>query len=184
MTLAKRSGLLHINIGVESIKQETLNGMKKKTTKAESLSEVVRTLRETGISFSFNFIFGWDTDRKEDFDATLRFLEEQKVHAAFFNGLTPHRGTPLYDEYLAQGRILDTENLNRWPGISAGIRPKNFSPPDLEEGIRFMYRKFYSWPSMLRRLPLPVSKTSLASWVVNLSQRKTATGKAEDFDEY
>lgn len=184
MTLAKRSGLLHINIGIESIKQETLDGMNKRTTKAESLTAVVKALRDMDISFSFNLIFGWDTDMKDDFPATLRFLEENKVHAAFFNPLSPHKGTRLYDEYLLQGRILDSDNLNRWPGISVQIQPKNLSPRELEEGIRTMYKNFYSWSSMLRRLPLPISMTSLATWIVNLSQRKMASGRAEDFDDY
>ena len=184
MTLAKRSGMLHINIGIESIKQETLDGMNKRTTKAENLTEVIKALRDLGISFSFNLIFGWDSDRKEDFLATLRLFEKNKVHAAFFNSLSPHKGTHLYDEYLSHGRILDPNSLNRWPGISAQIRPKNFSPRELQEGIRMMYQNFYSWSSMLHRLALPVSKASLASWIVNLSQRKMASGNTEDFDSY
>ncbi|MFQ5464431.1 MAG: B12-binding domain-containing radical SAM protein, partial [Thermodesulfobacteriota bacterium] len=62
MELAKRSGLLHVNIGVESVKQATLDGMNKRTTKADRLAEMVATLRDLDISFSFNLIFGWDSD--------------------------------------------------------------------------------------------------------------------------
>jgi hypothetical protein len=40
-----------------------------------------------------------------------------------------------------------------------------------------MYRQFYSLPSILRRLPLPKSKSALASWFMNLSQRKMFFGK-------
>jgi radical SAM superfamily enzyme YgiQ (UPF0313 family) len=184
MCLAKRSGLLHVNIGIESVKQETLDWMKKRTTKADSLKEVVKGLRDLGISFSFNLIFGLDTDRKGDFHATLEFLLENKVHVAFFNSFCPHKGTRIYDQYLADGRILDPENMDRWPGISATTRPKNFSPQDLAAGIRMMYREFYSWPSILRRLPLPTSTASLASWSMNLSQRKMASGEATNFDGY
>ena len=85
MQLAKKSGIVHINMGVESIKPETLNSMNKSTTPIHRLEEVIRILRELDISFSFNLIFGWDTDRLEDFGLTLKFLEKHKVHVAFFN---------------------------------------------------------------------------------------------------
>ncbi len=184
MKLAKKSGMLHINLGIESIRQETLDVMKKRTTKAARVKDVVKILRDLDISFSFNLIFGLDNDNREVFEDTLKFLEENKVHAAFFNKLSPYKGTDLYDRYLAAGRILDPDNLNRWPGLSIGIKPANFSPEELEEEIRNMYRKFYSLRSIVQRLPLPLSTASIASWVVNMSQRKMATGRAEDFDDF
>ena len=37
-----------------------------------------------------------------------------------------------------------------------------------------LYKGFYSWRSILRRLPVPKSKASIASWFMNISQRKMA----------
>ncbi len=184
MELAKRSGLLHVNLGIESIKQATLDGMHKKTSKAGTLKDVIKALRDLDISFSFNLIFGWDTDHVEDFRTTLEFLKENKVHVAFFNSFCPYKGTPVYKKYLEEGRIIDPENINRWPGISARVRPKNFTPDELARGISEMYRDFYSWPSIIKRLPMPTSMASITSWVMNISQRKMATGKNTNFAEY
>ena len=184
MRLAKRSGLLHLNLGIESIKQETLNSMRKRTTKADRLREMIHKLHDLKISFSFNLIFGWDTDRKEDFEQTINFLQENKVHAAFFNSFAPHKGTRIYDIFLSEGRILDPENMNRWPGVYAKIHPKHMTPDELEAGIKSMYKTFYSWPYIIRRLPLPLSESALASWSVNLSQRKFAFGEGTNFDNY
>jgi radical SAM superfamily enzyme YgiQ (UPF0313 family) len=184
MKLAKKSGALHLNLGIESIRQETLDVMKKRTTDAARIKDVVKILRDLNISFSFNLIFGMDSDTRQVFEDTLKFLEENKVHAAFFNQLSPHKGTDLYDRLLAAGRILDPENLNRWPGLSVGIKPENLTPEELEEEISNMYRRFYSLPSIIRRLPLPLSTASIASWVVNLSQRKMAAGGSEDFEDF
>ncbi len=176
MKLAKRSGLLHINMGVESIKKDTLKTMNKKTTPADRLEEVVKILRDLGISFSFNLIFGWDTDKLEDFDATLEFLIKNKVHVAFFNVFSPHKGTKLYEKYLKEGRLRDPKNMGRWPGVIAEIYPKNYSPEELEQNVLRLYREFYSWPSMLKRLPLPVTKAYIASWFMNLQERKLYKG--------
>lgn len=172
MKLAKRSGLLHINLGVESIKPETLDGMNKKTTSAHKLEEVVQILRKLDISFSFNLIFGWDTDRLEDFGTTLEWIRKNKVHVAFFNVFSPHKGTRIYDRFVAEGRMRDLANIGRWPGVIAEIHPKNFTAQELERNILLMYRDFYAWPSILYRLPFPWSKASMASWFMNFSQRK------------
>ncbi len=184
MQLAKKSGLLHVNLGIESINQSTLDGMHKKTSKAATIKDVIKGLRDLDISFSFNLIFGWDTDKVEDFAATLEFLKANKVHVAFFNSFCPYKGTPVYKKYLTEGRLLDPENINRWPGISARVQPKNFTSDELAKGISKLYRDFYSWPSIIQRLPLPTSVSAITSWVMNLSQRKMATGKTTNFDGY
>jgi radical SAM superfamily enzyme YgiQ (UPF0313 family) len=184
MELARRSGLLHVNIGVESVSQRTLDGMNKRTTRADRLAEVVSTLRSLGISFSFNLIFGWDSDHLEDFEATLAFLKRNRVHVAFFNAFTPHKGTAVYDRYLSEGRITHPESLDRWPGQKSLVHPRNFTAAELDESIKTMYRRFYSWPSIIRRLPFPSSMSAITSWTMNLSQRKMALGKSTNFDDF
>ncbi len=186
MDLAQRSGLLHLNIGVESIDANTLNAMNKRFNKAEKYGEMLANLRARGISYSLNFIFGWDGESPTSAETTLRFLSEHKVPVAYFNILTPVKGTPFYDRMHAAGRILNPQEIDRWPGQICYIKPADRTPESLEESIRDMYRRFYSLPSMVSRLPMPVTQSSIASWVINLSQRRMA--KAADsennFDDY
>ncbi|MBN2337013.1 MAG: radical SAM protein [Acidobacteria bacterium] len=185
MDLARRSGLLHLNIGMESIDPETLASMNKKANKVEEYERILEGLHRRGISYSLNFIFGWDTETEAVFDTTFRFLMDHKVPAAYFNILTPDKGTPLYDRMLEEGRILDVDALGRWPGDRCLIRPKHFTPEGLEQGVRDMYVRFYTYRSMLRRLPPPVTARNIASWVINFSQRKMArAGGMESFDDF
>ncbi len=185
LDLAKRSGLLHVNIGMESISSETLASMNKKINKVSEYGQLLRNLRKRGISYSLNFILGWDTDAEEVFRSTLDFLRENKVPAAYFNILMPDKGTGLYDRMKEENRLTDIDNVGRWPGDKCYIKPKNFSPETLERGIRNLYAEFYSYPSMLSRLPLPVTMANIASWVINFSQRKLAReDRLETFDEY
>jgi radical SAM superfamily enzyme YgiQ (UPF0313 family) len=186
MDLAQRSGLLHLNIGIESIDPDALGEMNKKINKAHQYGEILRNLRKRGVSYSLNFIFGLDTEKKDTFRSTLAFLEQNKVPVAYFNILTPHKGTPLYERMEAENRIIDIEHIGRWPGIFCYIQPKNYSPEELEEKVKEMYLHFYSFRSMLARLSLPFTKANIASWAVNWSQRKIAFagGGAENFDDY
>jgi radical SAM superfamily enzyme YgiQ (UPF0313 family) len=186
MDLAKRSGLLHVNIGMASIDRATLAGMNKKVNKVSHYEEILNNLRKRGISYSLNFVFGYDTEAENVYDSTLAFLRRNQVPVAYFNILTPHIGTPLYDRMESEDRLIDTANISRWPGIFCYFKPKHCTPERLEADVRRMYREFYSIESMLGRLPFPISKADLASWVVNMSQRKMAYANngAENFDNY
>ncbi len=185
MDLAKKGGLLHVNIGMESIDPKTLVSMNKKANKASEYKQILNGLRKRGISYSLNFIFGWDTETEDVFDTTLEFLRENKVPAAYFNILTPDKGTPLYDRMKEENRIIDIDDMGRWPGDKCYINPKNFSAEILEKRVRELYESFYSYPSMLSRLPLPITKANIASWVVNFEQRSVLrAGSMESFDGY
>lgn len=174
MDLAKRSGLLHVNLGIESINPVTLKGMNKKFNKVEKYALMLEHLRKRGVSYSLNFIFGWDTETPEVFDATLDFLQREKVPVAYFNILCPEIGTMFYEKMRQDHRILRIEDIGRFPGEFCHIKPKNFTAQQLERNVQDMYLKFYSWKSMFQRLPMPVSQANIASWIVNLSQRSLA----------
>ena len=179
LDLAKRSGVLHLNLGIESIDGETLKGMKKEFNQVAKYAEMFRNLRQRGISYSLNFIFGWDTETSSVFQSTLDFLQQHQVPAAYFNVLTPEKGTALFERLQREGRILNQEDIGRWPGQICHLQPKHCTPRELEQQVQRMYREFYSLKSIFSRLPWPVTQANIASWVVNFSQRKMAKASAE-----
>jgi radical SAM superfamily enzyme YgiQ (UPF0313 family) len=174
MDLAKRSGLLHVNMGIESINADTLKGMNKRFNKVDKYSQILENLRKRGISYSLNFIFGWDNETPEVFRTTLDFLEQEKVPVAYFNILCPEKGTMFYEKMKIEDRILRIEDIGRFPGEFCHLKPKNFTAEEMERNVQQMYIEFYRWKSMLQRLPMPVTQANIASWIVNLSQRKLA----------
>jgi radical SAM superfamily enzyme YgiQ (UPF0313 family) len=177
---------LHVNIGMESINPDTLAGLNKTFNKTNRYDEMLAGLRRRGISYSLNFIFGWDGETESAFAATLKFLQEHKAPVAYFNILTPVKGTPLYDRIRSEGRILNDQEIDRWPGQICHIRPPYGTPGSMENDIRRLYRNFYSLPSMVSRLPLPFTQASIASWVINFSQRRMARAEQpnNNFDNY
>jgi radical SAM superfamily enzyme YgiQ (UPF0313 family) len=185
LDLARRSGLLHVNIGIESIDEETLANMNKRVNKVTRYAEMFENMRERGISYSLNFIFGWDNEDPSIFDATLKFLQHHKVAAAYFSGLVPTPGTALFDRLKAQDRIINEKEIGRYSTQICHVQPTWCTPEELEENIKRIHREFYTYRSMLRRLPLPTSKANIANWVVNLSERRTARAVGNnEFDEF
>jgi radical SAM superfamily enzyme YgiQ (UPF0313 family) len=185
MDLAQRSGLLHVNIGLESIYPETLASMNKRANNVAEYAEILNGLRKRGISYSLNFIFGWDTETEAVFPETFRFLKKHKVPAAYFNILTPDKGTPLYDRMKAENHIINEQDMGRWPGDKCFIKPRNLPPEVLEKRVRELNEKFYSFSSMVSRLPLPLTIASIASWAVNFAQKGAMREDCtESFDAY
>ena len=186
LDLAQRSGLLHVNVGLESIHPDTLEGMNKRFNKTSRYGEMLANLRRRGISYSLNFIFGWDGENEGTFQSTLQFLAVHKVPAAYFNILTPVKGTPLHDRLQSEGRILNAQDIDRWPGQFCHIQPPYGTPATLERNVQRMHRDFYSLRSIFSRLPLPVTQSNIASWVINFSQRHVAQAEqsSNNFDGY
>ena len=178
---------MHVNIGIESIDKDILDGMRKGWNKASRYHEMFENLRQRDISYSLNFIFGFDDEDHDIYRATISFLEEHKVPAAYFNILTPTKGTALFNRMEKAGRIINAPEIDRWPGQICQIWPKNCSPKEMEARIQWMYKKFYSMRSIFKRLPFPPrTRSDMSSWILDLTERRMAfssTGN-NDFDIY
>ncbi len=186
MNLAQRAGLLHVNTGIESINQHTLKTMHKSFNKAAEYSQVIRNLHKRDISYSLNFVFGSDGDDETVFDATLSLLNEYKAQTAYFNILVPLRGTPQHQRFKDEGRLIDEENMERWPGLSCHFRPLRCSPDELVRRVAQIRRDFYSTTSAIRRLPFPYKNAHFASWNLHFLQRKVGShlDSMRDFTEF
>ena len=97
LDLAKRSGLLHVNMGIESISQGTLKSMHKEFNKSHSYTEMIDNLnKRTSASHSISCSAPTPTTERFSGD-TWRSCRNTEVPAAYFNVLVPLRGTPLYE---------------------------------------------------------------------------------------
>ncbi len=172
MDLARRSGLLHVNLGIESINPDTLKEMNKKFNKVSRYSELLANLRKGGISYSLNFIFGWDNETPEVFRSTLDFLEQERSAGGLLQHPHPGKGNDVLRKDDEGGPRRETgrdRTLART--YLPPSKPKYLaSPEDIVRNVQGMYREFYSWKSMVRRLPLPLTEANIASWVVKSSR--------------
>lgn len=58
LEIAKRSGVWYINLGMESINEDSLKSMHKYQNRVRDYEAVLSTLNKMGIFYSLNFIFG------------------------------------------------------------------------------------------------------------------------------
>jgi len=154
LDLAKKSGCYHVNIGIENVSAESISSVDKVQNSVKEYDWLLARLREKGIFFSLNFMFGLDGDRQQVFDETLAFLEKIKAPMAFFNVATPRRGTPMWEQLNQEGRVHNPE-AEKYLGMICNFYPRHMSPEECEAGVWRCFQKFYSFGSICRRLLLP-----------------------------
>src|SRR5690606_26425183 len=96
-------------------------------------------------------MFGFDSDGPDTFRDTWEFLEASKILHCSFTTEIPFPGTAIYKRYLREGRILSRDYADYVGKDRVVVRPKNMTPRQLQEGIRWLTLRYYS-PRHRRRL--------------------------------
>jgi radical SAM superfamily enzyme YgiQ (UPF0313 family) len=148
--LSKEAGCVAWLIGFESVFQQTLDAIGKKTNLADDYAQAVKNIHRYGMVVIGCFMFGFDTDTPEVFEKTLQIIKELEIDVADFSILTPFPGTPFYKKLEAEGRIL-TKNWKYYNMGNVVFSPKQMNPEQLHNGVRMMYDAFYA-PYALKRI--------------------------------
>jgi radical SAM superfamily enzyme YgiQ (UPF0313 family) len=149
---AARSGCKQLFLGLESISQPSMAEVKKGFNRVDEYFQIIQRIHAHGIAVQAGIVFGFDHDAPEIFEDTLDFLEQAGVQNATFNILTPFPGTPLYQRLQAEGRIL-TQDWRRYNSRADVVyQPAQMSPAELLAGYRYANERFYSPPSITKRL--------------------------------
>lgn len=155
LTDLQKSGCLNMLIGFESLNPKALELMGKSwASSKKNYTESIKKIRDNGLTIYATFVFGYDTDTKDDFKRTLDFAIEQKFAITAFNHLVPFPGTKVYKRLEKEKRLL----FNNWWLRDNGkfgevvFKPKNMSPEELAEGCFNCREEFYKFSSIAKRL--------------------------------
>lgn len=154
LRLITDSGCKAVLIGFESLNPTNLKKMGKGFNTMKGGFEVsLANLRRHHVRLYATFVFGYDEDTADSFDATVDFAARHRFYIAAFNHLTPFPGTPLYARLVAEGRMLyDAWWMDpRYSYNTIPFRPAQLSPDELQARCVDARARFYSLRSMLRR---------------------------------
>lgn len=146
------AGCTGVFIGFESLSGENLDEARKKTPRPEDYARRVEILHDHGVQVNSSFVLGFDGDRKDVFERTAAWLEENRVECSTFNILTPYPGTPLFRRMEAERRLLH-KDWDLYDTSHVVFRPKHMTPEELAEGYAWLYRRVFSYASIWRRRP-------------------------------
>lgn len=119
--------LTTVNIGVESL----IKGYQK--NRNMDLKSLIGRLQGAGIQVVSTFIIGLDWHTKENIREEVALLKEIDSNGYIVANLEMQPGTPLFNKYKAEGRLLDVPpELLSFPGYQA------FTHPHFSSGFKDM----------------------------------------------
>lgn len=159
LKLLRQAGVNRAYIGVESINDQTLRQYNKRVT-ANRNKEAVKRFRRAGIWLHGMLIIGGDGDTLETLRETLYWAKRNLDSAQFFTHiLLP--GTVFAKRMKEEGKIL-IEDWQYYDGKHVLIKPKNFTPHELQRAILDMYKQFYSVWDIGHIFRSPIKKIDVA----------------------
>ncbi|HMK61155.1 MAG TPA: radical SAM protein [Dissulfurispiraceae bacterium] len=157
---ASRSGCKQLFLGLESISQQSMTEIHKRFNRVEDYGYVIKNIHNHGIAVQVGIVFGFDNDPPDIFKSTIDFLEDAGVQNATFNILTPFPGTALFAKLEQEARIL-TYDWSRYNSRTDVVyQPRQMSVEQLFNGFRQSNERFYSLPSITKRL----SRSPIQLW--------------------
>ncbi|MDR3294225.1 MAG: B12-binding domain-containing radical SAM protein [Clostridiales Family XIII bacterium] len=151
LRIARESGCVALAIGLESVSDESLEQANKNAGTVAQHRQAVRLIHRHRIAVFGLFIFGFDTDGKDVFENTLRFVENNCLEYAMFSVLTPLPGTVFFDAFREQGRLLHT-NWADYDFQHVVFTPKNMTAQELQDGRYHTAKKIHALRSIIKRI--------------------------------
>ena len=142
----RRAGVLHMYVGVESVRQERLDTMRKDIT-VEQSRRAISLLNDAGIITETSFLLGFPGDTRETVEETVELSLEYAPDLAFFLAPTPW---PYADWYREVADRVEVRDYSRYNLINPIIRPDGMTREELAGLLSNAFLRFYK--DKMRRL--------------------------------
>lgn len=104
----------------------------------------VQRIQSHGIRVNACFVVGLDGHGPGVFDAVYDFAEQAAPFDVQITYPTPFPGTPMYEQFRWQGRLLEERAWERCTLFDVNFRPALMSPQELRQGFHDLARRLYS----------------------------------------
>ncbi len=154
LQLARESGCEWLFMGIETISTENLKSIHKSFNMGDQYKEAIAKIKSTGIKVFGSFIFGLENDDQGVFERTVQFGIDNKLDGANFYILTPFPGTELFAQ-MEQQRLLLHKDWSKYDANHVVFKHQKLTKEQLEDGLIYAYKNFYSIPSIMKRIAYP-----------------------------
>ncbi len=142
------AGCAEVLIGLESPSDAGLDGLELrrnwKRSQVSRYQPLVRNIQRHGIRVNGCFILGLDGHDTRIFEQVASAAEQLELYDVQITVLTPFPGTPLYDQFLLQGRLTHPDQWERCTLFDINYRPALMSNSELRAGFHDLARRLYS----------------------------------------
>ena len=172
----RNTGCFYVAPGIESwAAYSNKSGVRSTTSARRKLDQVVehfKLIHQYVPANAANFIFGLDVDEgDEPVELTREFMSQVPFVFPAINIPCPYGGTPLYDQYLDEGRILTSMPFAFYATPYLVTTVKNYSPVAYYEKFIEMLSHKQSARMLLKRLQATSGGICFAYLVRALTER-------------
>tara|TARA_Y100000294_G_C8536567_1_gene329321 strand:+ start:160 stop:1464 length:1305 start_codon:yes stop_codon:yes gene_type:complete len=157
LKLCAESGCKFLFTGLETLNSKNLENVDKNWMDPQKFPGLIENIHKHGIGVYGSFMFGFEQDTSDIFHQTLMFCEENKLDLALFSAIFPIDGSKFHEQLKAENRIFEKDSA-KFNGQHATFTTKNMTSRELDDGLRWIWKEFYSKRSMKKRIGHLISK--------------------------
>ena len=135
----RAAGVLHVYVGVESVRQDRLDGMHKNLEVGQG-RRALALLNEAGIITETSFLLGFPGDTPATVDETVRLAGEYDPDLCFFLAATPWPYSDWWPEVADRVQVTDYSRYNL---INPIIKPDAMERDELAALLSAAFMRFY-----------------------------------------
>ncbi len=151
LELCAESGCKLLFTGFETLNSKNLDDVDKNWMDTEKFPGLIENIHKHGIGVYGSFMFGFEKDTSDIFHQTLMFCEENKLDLALFSAIFPVDGSKFHKQLKAENRIFEKDS-SKFNGQHSTFKTKNMTSRELDDGLRWIWKEFYSKRSMKKRV--------------------------------
>jgi len=138
------AGVKLVFLGIESVSNETLDFLGKKTTTSEDTRKAVKYLRDNGIICNGGIIVGNPDDNEESLWETFKIASDLNIDIPIFFILTPHAKTQIREELIELGMVTNLDDFSTYDGFHANVRTRYLTSDQLHKIVLDMYDAYHN----------------------------------------
>jgi radical SAM superfamily enzyme YgiQ (UPF0313 family) len=153
LRLAYLSGCMMIFIGFESINLQALSEINVNSWKMKQLQNyptAIRRIQENGIVVFGAFIAGFKDDDLSTFNSIKNFVIQNNIPGQF-TLLTPLPGSQIYEQYKAEGRLINESFWDKCSFFDMTFKHDNFNNEEAENEIIKIHDEIFNEENTLNR---------------------------------
>jgi radical SAM superfamily enzyme YgiQ (UPF0313 family) len=148
LTLMRESGCAEVLIGFESPVPDGLANLELRRNWKERqfprYRRAIEQIQSHGIRVNACFVVGLDGHGPEIFDAVYDFVEQAAPFDVQVTYPTAFPGTPLYQQFKREGRLLEDGAWEKCTLFDINFRPQRMSVEELRHGFYDLASRLYS----------------------------------------
>lgn len=140
-------GFYSFAVGIETASERLLKLLNRAITLEEMTERIMLVSKTTNIKMTAFLLIGLPTETVEEMYLTVDYGLRMPFHKAVMTPYIPLPGTPLFKQYLKEGRIsLENINFERMSSRDIIFPDNNISEHEIRKIMKYFHRKFYLRP--------------------------------------